>query len=71
MRVELDDRMKNDNLFAKFHRNPFSMNENYAPSAYQLLEEEQRKKRRMNMGKGVNDRHFMQETKDTIVRATN
>jgi hypothetical protein len=67
-RVELDSRLKEDNLFAKFHRNPFSMKEYYAPSAYQLLEEEQKKKRR---GKGGNDRHYMQTTKDTIIRATN
>lgn len=67
-RVELDSRMKDDNLFAKFHRNPFSIRENHAPSAYQLLEEEQRKKRRTN---GGNDRQFMQVTKDTIIQAAN
>jgi hypothetical protein len=68
VRVELDNRMKDDNLFANFHRNPFSMTEKYVPSAYQLLEEEQRKKRR---AKGGNERQFMQTTKDTLVRATN
>ena len=66
VRGELGNRLKDENYFAKYHRNPFSFTQNVAPSPYDLLEEEQRRKRR---GKNMQDRHFVQTTKENIVEA--
>lgn len=60
--------MRNDNLFAKFYNNPFSITHNAPISSMNALEEEQRKKRRAKI---TNERQFLHQPKSNIIQAVN